>query len=525
MSKELSLLGKGLRNNLNSRPIILLGLVLLLGAALRIYNLGTESYWVDEIFTVVEGQQSVKQILMSGRLDQPPAYYLPFHVWIQTFGTTEVSTRFFSALIGVSSLALIYLIGERLFGKDVGLIGAFLMAISNFQIAYSQEARFYAFFQFATLLSFLSLIIALKSGKAVHFLLYVMASVVMLFSHTFGIFILIAQNLFIVMHLKKYKHLMISWLVCQILISFIFGCYLYSILFGQSNIENSVASQVAVASTDFNLEFLDPLRTVYRFILPARLDRSWESVLVTYTLAGLFFVASTGIYVIRKGRKAWIATARDLASKYFKFPRISSEFVLLGCWLLCTIVLPFLFSITIMPIYRERYAICAAPALYLLLASGIFEIRKVVPFVVSLITLAIMVVPGAHYYYVENLNEQWRESAEYVRENSGKDEVIIFAPSTTFEIEQKTFNWYYHGVTTECIISSEFVDDTERQQALGRCISGYARFWVIIRDASEGGDPSLTFRSFFLGIDQDILRLVKEQHFVNISVYLFELKK
>ena len=40
-------------------PVVLLGIILLLGTALRFYDLGAESYWMDEMFSVVEGQQSI----------------------------------------------------------------------------------------------------------------------------------------------------------------------------------------------------------------------------------------------------------------------------------------------------------------------------------------------------------------------------------------------------------------------------------------------------------------------------------
>src|SRR5574337_1788878 len=85
-------------------PIALLVFILILGTGLRVYNLGKEGYWGDEIYTILEGKQSIPQLLSSGRLDQPPAFYIPFHFWIQAFGTAEASTRSFSVLTGIGSL-------------------------------------------------------------------------------------------------------------------------------------------------------------------------------------------------------------------------------------------------------------------------------------------------------------------------------------------------------------------------------------------------------------------------------------
>jgi uncharacterized membrane protein len=63
--------------------------------------------------------------------------------------------------VGVSAIVLIFLIGRELFGRAVGLLSAFLMAISGFQIYYSQIARFYSYFELMTLISFLFFILAL----------------------------------------------------------------------------------------------------------------------------------------------------------------------------------------------------------------------------------------------------------------------------------------------------------------------------------------------------------------------------
>ena len=116
VSKEASLqnkdiqIGRGIQRYLNTT--VLFGLILLLGITLRFYDLGAESYWIDEMFTVIEGHQSIFQLLASGRLDQPPAFYLPFHLWVQLFGYTEIGTRSFSALAGIGSIVLIYMVGR-----------------------------------------------------------------------------------------------------------------------------------------------------------------------------------------------------------------------------------------------------------------------------------------------------------------------------------------------------------------------------------------------------------------------------
>ena len=67
MSQESLLPNKDLRNNFGFQnyltPAVLLALILLLGLALRFHNLGAKGYWNDEMYTVIEAQQSVHQLI------------------------------------------------------------------------------------------------------------------------------------------------------------------------------------------------------------------------------------------------------------------------------------------------------------------------------------------------------------------------------------------------------------------------------------------------------------------------------
>jgi len=524
MSKELPLLNKDLRNghgiqkDLNSA--VLLGLILLLGITLRFYNLGTENYWIDEMYTVIESQQSIYHIIVVGRLDQPLSYYLPFHFWVQIFGFTEVSTRSFSALVGIGSIVLTYLVGRELFGKSAGLISAFLMAISGFQIYCSQLARFYSLFEFATLLSFLFFIQALRNKRKIDFGFYVVASIFMVYSHAYSVFILAAQAIYFILKWKKYSDMLVVWFISQVMILFAIIPYFYPLIFGDRGVEGQVALEVGNIPVP---ALREPLYNIYRFIFPARGVYGHGITFASYTAAIVLLVVGTGIYIIWQGKSAWIIAARRCFASLQEVPDLISKLVLLSCWLMCPIMLPFIFTLVVFPIYKEHYTISAAPALYLLMALGIFNIRKVVPIILSLAIVVVIIAPSLGQYYVRDMNEQWAEVAVYVEENSRPDDVIVFAPDEYIGIEQKTFDWYYRGTLQGCGIDINLID-VEVWKTLMQCISGHDQFWVIIRGGLT--DPhGNRYRSFFLNPNQAIMRLVKEHQFVDISVYLFELTK
>ncbi|HET6262756.1 MAG TPA: glycosyltransferase family 39 protein, partial [Chloroflexia bacterium] len=156
----------------------LLGAVLALGATLRLYDLGRESYWLDEVIMLRAAQGDVGSILGGTR---PPVYVLLTHFWIQFFGTAEASTRLLPALFGTLSVLLTYVVGRELFGKRVGLVAALLMSLSAFQVYYSQEIRYYSLFVMCALLSYLLMMRAHKTGKPIYFALYGLAGIVMFY--------------------------------------------------------------------------------------------------------------------------------------------------------------------------------------------------------------------------------------------------------------------------------------------------------------------------------------------------------
>jgi len=64
---------------------------------------------------------------------------------MMVFGTTKSAVKLLSVLFGVLAIPMIYVVGRQLFNKGVGLVAAFILALSSFNIYYSQETRMYSF--------------------------------------------------------------------------------------------------------------------------------------------------------------------------------------------------------------------------------------------------------------------------------------------------------------------------------------------------------------------------------------------
>ena len=203
--------------------------IFLAGIFLRFYGLGKESVWLDEVLSYEFARGSIVNLLHQTAMDvHPPLYFLILHPFL-SLGIREEVLRFPSFLFGCLAIPLIYLLGRELYGKSQGLIAAALLAFSPFHIFYSQEARMYPLFLFWVCLSSYLLLLALRRGEWKFWIGYALASALSLYTHYFTIFVLLAQNLYLLIHWKQEKfprEFLVRWLASQLLILLAFSPWL-----------------------------------------------------------------------------------------------------------------------------------------------------------------------------------------------------------------------------------------------------------------------------------------------------------
>ena len=113
--------------------------ITLFAAALRFYQLGTWSFWIDKAFTL-----SFKEDGFNYSLWRQSLALTLIHAATATLGASEWSARLAPALIGVLSIPLLYFLLRRLFGSTVALLSVSLLALSPWHLYWSQNARFYS---------------------------------------------------------------------------------------------------------------------------------------------------------------------------------------------------------------------------------------------------------------------------------------------------------------------------------------------------------------------------------------------
>ncbi len=152
----------------------LLGLVTLLAAILRGYNVGDWSYFVDEVQTLVDTPVFMErpwQTLFYS--DYRQAFWLLTQLSFDLFGVNAFSLRFFPCLFGMVTIPLLYFPCKALFDKRVALLASGMMAVSHWHIYMSQMARWYSLLLIISFFSLLSLYLYIERNAIKYLLFYI----------------------------------------------------------------------------------------------------------------------------------------------------------------------------------------------------------------------------------------------------------------------------------------------------------------------------------------------------------------
>jgi hypothetical protein len=169
----------------------LLGLATLLSCA---YQRAAFPFWSDEAYTVlaVRARDLTELLALNLRNEEtPPLYFALLRLWALAWGdSSEATLRLFSAVCLAATVPLAGWLGARLWSRQVGLVGALLLAVNPFARYYGQEARAYTlamFFIGVLLLGAYSY--ARKPGPRA-WAVYILGGIAALYTHYFAAFVL-----------------------------------------------------------------------------------------------------------------------------------------------------------------------------------------------------------------------------------------------------------------------------------------------------------------------------------------------
>ena len=157
--------------------------LLLIALGLRLFRLGTESLWYDELGTAWIAKLNYSAMLATLRVYDvhPPLWYSIVWLVEHTLGNSEFLLRLPAAVFGTGAVLLLWRIAGQLgFEPRTALVAGLIAAVFPGILYYSQEARMYTLLMCATL----GAIWAILSNRWAWFAL---CGVAIVYSHNLGL--------------------------------------------------------------------------------------------------------------------------------------------------------------------------------------------------------------------------------------------------------------------------------------------------------------------------------------------------
>lgn len=485
------------------KTLIILILILLLGSFLRFFHLGAESLWSDELHTWRESRyHHLSDVINKGARPgiNPPGYLTLIHFVQKFIGESEFILRFPSAVSGVLSIFIIFLLGSRLYTYREGLISAVLLVVLWRPIYYSQEARSYSLLLLFSLLSFylwISIIKSLKENikpKFYEIFSYVVSGIILCYLHYFGLYLVALQALgaflMLIRHPKQAAYAFFIWFLILI-------AYLPWLPGMWQHLNSGPACHIA-----------KPDKFAFIQCFTFFFNGSTKLSLIVLILYSFLFVHS--IYRVFRNREFDDKNAAI------------DPTLLLFLWLTIPFFGAFIMSILSTPVLQERNLIISLPAACLLLSRSLTILplcpRNKTLIVCLMVSLFLFHLVFRIDYYTKPHKQQFREGVGFIvnRENQYDNALII-----GYSWEKEYFDYYFKRLGSDNrvnIIAGEEKDIDRIAKIIREKRPSYSYIWYITAHMTHKKNPEI-----FIEFMKKNFSLKEHRKFIKAEVRLFEM--
>ncbi len=379
-------------------------LTMAVGVAARLLFLAKKPFWFDECFSVEVSRLSWGNFfrVLWWREANMSMYYGLLRIWLH-FGHSPFFIRSLSVLISAATVPAVYWLARLLYDRRVALIAAALISLNAYEVRYAQEARSYSLFVLLATLSSAFLVSLARDPARRNRVGYTLVSILAVYAHFYALLLLAAQ-----------------WIVLR----------------GLGHGGGETAAKIS-----------------------AHLRRCWIAIGVA-VLPLLVFVAKTGAGPIRWIPQPGISDLLRLGI-YFTdgMPALYSLLCLaplipagkrlfarnqdwtvwrgqfLFVWLVFPVILTFVLSFA-RPVFLARYMIFCLPALVILVAAGLVNLRAPSEGLRALIICATLLlsahaVPFVYAHDFDDERDATGAAAGFILDHTQPGDAIVFHIAAT----------------------------------------------------------------------------------------------
>jgi mannosyltransferase len=433
--------------------------ILLLAISLYGYQLGSESLWFDEAF-------SIESALGPLNLNRP-LYFLMLRQWLR-LGDSELWLRGLSVLWGLLSVGLVYRLGQQWVGKTTGLMAALLFTLSPLAINHAQEVRFYMMSTSLGLAGTLALTETLLRFNRLALLSWMILRLLAILTAQVNLLLLLPDGILLVLRWNKVllsPHFLKRW--------------------------GWVAGVLLI-----------PLAIILRDLIPPLLEFASQS----YTLNGVTatkpnlinLVGALATFTAWPLRAPWPELSQFYQPFYNGYAlgvvgvmafavlphrmQKTSRIQWAAIWGFSLVLSIFAAAQVSVAMWGDRYLLVAAPYIFILLAEGIRLLwqrrRRIALFLI--VMYAIAVGSALIRYFTVPYRHDWRGLVQTIQTQKQKGDQVILYP----EYFQAVFDYYYRDPANRSVVNrdSEVADTTK---ILETTRADQQRYWLVFSEHDD----------------------------------------
>jgi len=470
---------------------------LLLAFFLRVYRLADKNIWWDEGWSIWLAKQDFVAIALRTAADEhPPLHYWMLQVWIALFGSSAYAGRFLSVVFGVLTIALLYPKGREGWGSWVGILAAFILAISRFHIWWSQDIKNYTpsiFFAFLAVWFGLRLMAngkwqmadpKVQSRHWLYAICYSLTAALAMFTHYLAALVLFALNLYALIYfirnhyvlrftqsdsppLPRSRAPLLTWLFANLLAAILFAPWLYLYL-------QNAQSWVAQPGFDFGT-FLKLVATVLPLGVTTDID-AYTGLTIAFGI--LAFLGCLPVF----------SKQSVVNSKQFTVHRsLFTLIVLLPPFLIYALSLTP--AAIFAPKIQARYLVVLAPAYAMLLALGIAFLSRLSRAFAAIAFLALLASSAfvlRDYYAERRLTDEYATLANNINSFARQGDLVLLDTDQ----EWPTFLYYLRArLDWIGVPNGATMNDADAAALVKRALVRHDAVWLVAIPDALATDP------------------------------------
>ena len=456
-----------------------LPVVVVVGSIARLWTLGAADLWTDEMATVLYASS----LTTTYQDTHPPLYYAMMHAWLSLTMLDERTLRFPSAVFGIATIPVAYRFAESLFDRLTGIVAATVVALSTMHIYYAQEARMYSLLTLTATVSAWSAFQFLKQMNRRRAVIYALATLVLLYTHVFGMMSILAYNaffLYLVLAARDFgKREIVMWTVTHI--GVILGIFPW-------------LAYLAINPGVERIDWIPPVTVTD--VSSAFKEFSSGSPVIGLLFVCLAFIGCLSVSV-RSGSHGDAPMPVDGTSWTFPFNGLTARLVdhHAVVFLLSLIVLPvvtaYCLSQVFVPVFVSKYVIASSIPFYILAARGIVRLRPAGVRWATVAGVVLLMSTGVRDYLETPHKLPWQQFVRDIAPRVLDTDLLVFEG-----FGPDAFDFYAErhqlltGVQRHWVPSKGRSVSAEAQAELSTALAGRTRFWLI-QAASKDDDRRL----------------------------------